>query len=101
MEVLADHIRLIYVSTMNEQTDRSTQREERMRSFSMGTKAEPLPVHMVLKPITGALSPEFWRDLPNGDTYQSLRVAEKKDQLERALREYPDYVNLHPSTGKS
>ena len=44
---------------MNRQTVYSTQREERMRSFSMGTEAEPLPVHMVLKPITDALSPEY------------------------------------------
>ena len=83
---------------MNRQTVYSTQREERMRSFSMGTEAEPLPVHMVLKPITDALSPEYWRDLPNGDTYQSLRVTEKKTQLERALREYPRYLHLNPLT---
>ena len=60
-----------------------------------------VPIHMTIRPITDALDPRLWTALPDGnETYNSLGIGTKLDNLIIALAEYPIACNAQESNRK-
>ena len=64
-----------------------------MSTITMGTKESPAPIHISLKLITAGLDKIWW-----GDQWERS-IAKKRRNLEKALRNYPNYVKAKHNTG--
>ena len=60
----------------------------------------PIPIHMSVIPITTALDQRLWTELPEtSQTYTSLGVSTKLQNLKRALSQYPTWSGAPTSSG--
>ena len=68
----------------------------RVASFRIGSDKSPVPISLELMDISDTLLPEYWT---HAMSYSSFRIADKRVNLAKALRDYADYVGVTDLTG--
>lgn len=61
----------------------------------------PVPISCKLKYITKVFDERLWKVTPDGETYESLEIATKLANVEKALEQYPSVANAVSSSGES
>ena len=68
-----------------------------MTTFTIGSKAVPLPIHLDLKVITEALDKNWWG---GENEWKNKSIDKKQSNLLKALKEYPKYIHAKKNTGE-
>lgn len=85
------------MNNLNENIDQNTNFGKKMTTFTIGSKAVPLPIHLDLKVLSAALDKNWWG---GENEWKNKSIDKKQSNLLKALKEYPKYIHAKKNTGE-